>query len=293
MAKRNRITAAMSQTIAESSPLIKKPKIATLEQSNEEIVEIKLKDLIANPYQPRIDLNLQSLNELISSIEQNGLLQPIVVTILKENGQHVIVAGHRRYEAHKILGKDKIKAIIIKDLQDKDLAILSLTENLMRENLHPIENAIAIKNMLDNNIVESQNKLAEYVGLSKGYVSKLMTILKLPSVIVKSIKKDNYKDIPILLLINKLEDEEVMLEAYEAIKEKTRHDAEKYIKSKYFTKEKISYNIIDIKKSKTKISLNIDLKQLSSDQAQAINEKITNFNEEIRLLSEQWSQYNE
>lgn len=206
--KRNRITAAMSQTIAESSPLIKKTKVLTTDSKEEgREVEILLSQLIYNPFQPRIEINMHSLYELISSIEQNGLMQPIVITDLQENGFHTIVAGHRRFEAFKIMGKTKIPAIVLKDLQDKDLAILSLTENLMRENLHPIENAIAIKNILDNNIVESQNKLAEYVGFSKGYVSKLMSILKLPTSIIKIIKTDNYKDINILILINKLKDE--------------------------------------------------------------------------------------
>ena len=149
--KRNRITSEMSKTIAESSPLIKRIKSVPEEVSTKSIIEIPLKNLQSNPYQPRIDINIQSLNELISSIEQNGLMQPIVITpTFNDNESHIIVAGHRRYEAFKIMGKEKIQCIIMKDLHDKDLAVLSLTENLMRENLHPIENAIAIKNILDN-----------------------------------------------------------------------------------------------------------------------------------------------
>ena len=113
--KRNRITPEMSNTIAESSPLIKKTKVVAGEDSQEHrILEINLKDLEANPHQPRININMQSLNELISSIEQNGLMQPIVATEMKENGMHTIVAGHRRYEALKIMGKPKIDAIVKK-----------------------------------------------------------------------------------------------------------------------------------------------------------------------------------
>lgn len=287
--KRNRITPEMSNTIAESSPLIKKTKVVAGEDSQEHrILEINLKDLEANPYQPRLNINMQSLNELISSIEQNGLMQPIVITEMKENGMHTIVAGHRRYEALKIMGKSKIDAIVKKGLTNQDLAILSLTENLMRENLHPIENAIAIKNILDNGIVESQNKLAEYVGLSKGYVSKLMSILKLPSNIISKIKKDNYTDINILILLNKLNDETEILEALEAIKDLKRSEAEKYIKNKYLSHKPISKSLINIKSSKSKISIDIETKGLTQNQVSKISEKIAELNKEVTELLASW-----
>ncbi len=287
--KRNRITAEMSQTIAESSPLIKKTKATDLTAHNvNSIIDISLNKLIKNPFQPRISIDLQSLNELISSIEQNGLMQPIVITEKQKDNFHIIVAGHRRYEAYKIMGKEKIQAIVITNIQNKDLAILSLTENLMRENLHPIENAIAIKNILDNNIVESQNKLAEYIGLSKGYVSKLINILKLPTKIIKIIKDENYTDINILIMLNKLQGEDQMLEAFNSIKNLPRNEAEKYIKSTYFNKKEVATSIIDIKNTQSKISVNIDLKKLSLDQIAIINEKIDFLNNEIKDLTFQW-----
>ena len=285
--KRNRITAEMSKTIAESSPLIKRVKTSTFEDNSDAIIEVNLETLVANPYQPRIDINLQSLNELISSIEQNGLLQPIVITKNKDD-KYTIVAGHRRYEAFKIMGKEKIKASVLQNINDKDLAILSLTENLMRENLHPIENAIAIKNILDNNIVESQNKLAEYVGLSKGYVSKLMNILKLPSSVIKVIKDENYKDINILVLLNKLPTEQLMLEAYAAVKNLSRHEAEKYIKNKYFNSSKRDSSLVDIKTSKAKMNIQINFKNLSDDQIILIEEKVKSLSNELTKLYNEW-----
>jgi len=287
--KRNRITAEMSKTIADSSPLIKKTKVISFDEDNTyQTLEINLTHLRTNPYQPRIDINLYSLNELISSIEQNGLLQPIVITNSEEEGVYTIVAGHRRYEAFKIMGKEKIQTTFIKNLKDKDLAIMSLTENLMRENLHPIENAIAIKNILDNDIVESQNKLAEYVGLSKGYVSKLMNILKLPTTIIQIIKDENYKDINILVLINKLPNEESMISTYYVIKELSRLEAEKYIKNKFFNINNKPTSIINIKNSSTKISVNIDIKKLSDVQIKLLNSKIEMLHQEITNISTDW-----
>lgn len=287
--KRNRISAEMSRTIAESSPLIKKSKPLNLDINENNSFEVLISKLIINPYQPRIDINMQSLNELINSIEQNGLMQPIVITEKKEDGLYTIVAGHRRYEAFKIMGKNSIPAIIKKNLCNKDLAVLSLTENLMRENLHPIENAIAIKNILDQNIVESQNKLAEYLGLSKGYISKLMNILKLPLSIIKTIKQDNYKDINILVLINKLKDENQMLAAYNVIKRLTRSEAEKYIKLTYLNQCKDVDSIINIKKSKSNINITIDIKKLSIENTELIAKEVEELNKKIVDLSAVWS----
>ncbi|QSZ43146.1 ParB/RepB/Spo0J family partition protein (plasmid) [Sulfurimonas aquatica] len=286
--KRNRITSEMSKTIAESSPLIKKATTKVVTEDSNNLIEVGLNLLIDNPFQPRIDINVHSLNELISSIEQNGLLQPIVITEKNEDGKHIIIAGHRRYEAFKIMGRDSIKATTLKDIADKDLAILSLTENLMRENLHPIENAIAIKNILDNNIVESQNKLAEYVGLSKGYVSKLMNILKLPTSIIQVIKDDNYTDINILLLLNKLDDVETMLTVYKYVKNLTRSEAEKYIKINYLEQKTQTKEVATIKTSKSKIALDINIKMLSSEENKEVLNKIEKLQHEIESLYAVW-----
>lgn len=284
--KRNRITPKMSQTIADTSPLVKKSQIFANQNeiNNNDTMEVSLKNLQNNPYQPRIDINLHGLNELITSIEKNGLLQPIIITEANDEGIHTIIAGHRRYEAHKLMSKNSIKAIILKNIEKKDLAILSLTENIIREDLHPIENAIAMKNILDNKIVESQNKLAEYIGLSKGYVSKLMNILNLPESLIKTIKEDNYKDVSILVLLNKIENEEDINHTYQDIRHMLRAEAEKYIKNKYFNKNINSVQPIEIKNNKSKISINIDLKQLSSEKKEIINKKIAALNEDILSL---------
>ena len=283
--KRNRITLEMSKTITETSPLIKSSKKILTNENDNLITNIEIDKLQINPFQPRIEINNETLNELISSIEENGLLQPIIITDLQDNKFYTIIAGHRRYEAFRILGKRTIPALIKKNVKSKDLAILSLTENLMRENLHPIENAIAIKNILDNKIVESQNKLAQYVGLSKGYVSKLLNILKLPSSMIKIIKDDNYKDINILILLNKLNNSDLMLETYNKIKHLPRKEAELYIKNLNNKNNPIK-SIINFKSSKTTISLNINLKHLKQSDIDLVNDKLNNLNNELlELLS--------
>ena len=272
--KRNRITMEMSKTISETSPLIKTSKKNLLNDSDlNTIIEINLEFLQKNPFQPRISIDLSNLNELISSIEENGLLQPIIVSKTNDT-DYTIIAGHRRYEAFKFLNKKTIPAIVKENVSSKDLAILSLSENLIRENLHPIENAIAIKNILDNGIVESQNKLANYVGLSKGHISKLMNILKLPNKFIQKIKQDDYKDINILILLNKIDDELLLFNIYDKIKTMSRLEAVKYINNHVFKKEKKD-SILEIKQTKTKITINIDIKNLSEDQVAILNQKIS------------------
>jgi len=255
---------------------------------NKDVQEINLELLHSNPFQPRINIKLEPLNELIASIKQNGLLQPIVVTKQKDN-KYIIVAGHRRFEAYKEIGRKSIKAVVKEDLSDKDLAILSLTENIMRENLHPIENAIAMKNMLDNKVIENQTKLAEYLGLSKGYISKLMGILKLPIRVIELIKEDGYTDINVLLLLNKLSSEKEIIKIYTKVKDLTRDEAKDYIKAILEKKKATKSEIIIIKNSKSKISVNVDIKKLSEPQIQMLNEKVELFNKEVLALTQGWN----
>lgn len=275
MAKRNRITSAMSQTIAESSPLIKSlPKLMKT-VGTENIHNIPLSALVKNPFQPRIDMDTNALNDLISSIEENGLLQPIVVTKKTDaTDKYIIIAGHRRFEAHKIMGKETIKATVLQNIQNKELAILSLTENMIRENLHPIENAISIKNILDQGVVESQNKLAEYLGLSKGHISKMISILKLPTSLLQRIKEVNYRDINVLSLLNKIENLNNMLKTFEEIKSMTRLDAEKYIKNILSPESIINKELYKSKISKTKINVEITIKDLNPTVIEAIKMKL-------------------
>ena len=105
--------------------------------------EIPIDKLEENPYQPRIEINQKELRELANSIKQNGLLQPILVQ--KIDKRYVIISGHRRVEAHKLLNKKFIKAVVIKNQQDLELAKKSIIENLQRKDLNIIETAIDLK----------------------------------------------------------------------------------------------------------------------------------------------------
>ena len=113
--------------------------------NNYTLLNIEL--LYANVNQPRKHFNDSSLHDLSKSIEIHGIIQPLIVS--ESNGKYLIVAGERRYRAAKIIKLDKIPCIIIEKSTDEILE-LSLIENIQRDDLNPIEEARAFKNLIDN-----------------------------------------------------------------------------------------------------------------------------------------------
>jgi len=145
--------------------------------SNKKVSLIKISALKENPYQPRITMDKNELKELADSIIENGLLQPIIISSINNSPKEFyIVAGHRRVEAHKMLHKEEIEAIIYK-ADDGQLKIFSILENMQRENLNPFEESKAINILLKSGI--SQVELAKKLGKSKGYISKIIKVAQL------------------------------------------------------------------------------------------------------------------
>lgn len=126
----------------------------------------------------RDDLGLTE--ELLASVAEKGLVQPIVVRPLREEGGFEVVAGNRRLQACKMLGVRKVPCSVI-DLDDKDAYELSLVENLQRRTLNPIEEAKALKKYVDEFGYGSETSLARALGKSPSYVSRRVALLKLPA----------------------------------------------------------------------------------------------------------------
>ncbi|MDD2267691.1 ParB/RepB/Spo0J family partition protein [Sulfuricurvum sp.] len=239
---RKKIDYSLAKKISQNAALTEQLHVA--EKNPESIVEIPLYKLQSNPYQPRIEMNHEQLRELSESIEQNGLLQPIVVA--KDGDVLTIIAGHRRAEAHKMLGREMIRAIVMDKVVHAQLALLPLVENLQRSDMDPIENAIAFKKILDDNIVESQNELAEKVGVSKSWLSKTLSILRLPSSLLSKIQADHYSDITVLSALNKVPEEQLD-KVYGSIKTMQRNDALEAIKKVISKPTKSKENIVVLK----------------------------------------------
>lgn len=131
--------------------------------------------------QPRKTFNKEALEELARSIEENGLLQPILVREYA-GGRYQIIAGERRFRACKIAGISEIPAIIL-DRDDRKVAELALIENLQREDLNPIEEAMAFKALADDYGL-TQEEVSERVGKSRSAIANAVRLLDLPAPIL-------------------------------------------------------------------------------------------------------------
>lgn len=150
-------------------------KIVT-ETPKEEILQIPLAELRPNPYQPRSNFDEESLKELAMSIKEHGVLQPIIAK--KSIRGYEIVAGERRVKASRLAGLETIPAII-KDFTDEAMMEIAILENLQRENLSPLEEAMAYKKLQDTLII-TQEELAKRLGKSRSYVTNILGLLQLP-----------------------------------------------------------------------------------------------------------------
>jgi ParB family chromosome partitioning protein len=154
-----------------------------------QIVEVKLDKIYDNPYQPRIEITEKELEELANSIKAKGLLQPILVFDDKKENKLYLIAGHRRYYAHKLLGKEKIKAIYVNGIEKKDLASIAITENLQREDLDIIETAMAIKRYKEE-FNKTLDEIGKELGKTKSWISQILSVLSLPQEIINDINNN-------------------------------------------------------------------------------------------------------
>lgn len=144
--------------------------------TNEEIVYLNLTDLRPNPYQPRKVFKDEAIQELAESIKENGVFQPIIVK--KSIKGYDIVAGERRYRASKLAGLEQIPAII-RNFTEQQMIEIALLENLQRENLNAIEEALAYKNMIEK-LGLTQDQLSKRVSKSRSHITNMLGLLRLP-----------------------------------------------------------------------------------------------------------------
>jgi len=154
-------------------------------EEKERIVYIPIHEVKPNPYQPRKIFSQEELEELVQSIREKGIIQPILV---RRMGPHYeLIAGERRLRASKLLQVNEIPAII-KDVSDEESLELSLIENVQREQLNPIEEAYAYQHLIDKFGI-TQERISETVGKSRASVANSLRLLKLPQEIQEEITK--------------------------------------------------------------------------------------------------------
>ena len=145
------------------------------ENKRDSVVDLKINDISPNNGQPRKNFNDDALNELASSIEENGVIQPIIVQ--RKGEGYRIVAGERRWRAARIAGLSVIPAIV-RDLSDKETMAQALIENIQREDLNPIEEASAMDNLLKTHKL-TQEQLAKKLGKPRATIANTLRILNL------------------------------------------------------------------------------------------------------------------
>ncbi|GHV96834.1 nucleoid occlusion protein [Lactobacillus nasalidis] len=152
---------------------------------DKQVQDLPLTEIHPNRYQPRRTFSDDSIKQLAQTLDQEGLLQPIVVR--EDQGGYEIIAGERRYRAAKSLGWEKIPAIV-NNLDDQQTASLALIENLQRENLNPIDEAQAYEQLMQLNQL-TQTQLAQDIGKSQSYVANKLRLLKLSAPVQESLAK--------------------------------------------------------------------------------------------------------
>lgn len=150
-----------------------------------EVVRLKINSIIPNKNQPRLDFYDETIEGLAESIKENGLLQPI--SVRKQGSKYELIAGERRYRACLLLGRKDIEAIIF-DKSDEESATLSLIENIQREDLNAIEQAMAMQRIMRQEEI-TQAELAYRLGYQQSTVANKLRLLKLPDYIKNAIAR--------------------------------------------------------------------------------------------------------
>lgn len=153
------------------------PMGSKADNANKVYFECDLGDIIANPNQPRKLFAKEAIDELAASIEEKGIIQPLVVRPIG-GGKYELIAGERRYRASKQVGLERVP-VVIKDITEAETLEIALIENIQRQDLNPIEEALAYKELLSRHQY-TQDELAKRVGKDRSSIANSLRLLKLP-----------------------------------------------------------------------------------------------------------------
>jgi len=182
-----------------------------------EIFEVSIIDILLNPRQPRRIFDNEKIKELSDSIKQYGLLQPVIVTKVGNNFE--LVSGERRLRASRMAGFKKISAILKEnDFSDQRKLELALIENIQRENLSEVDEAIAYKELIDD-FGLNQDEIATKMNKSRSSIANKLRLLKLPEPILEDLRLKNI-DFGHAKLLLSLENSDLQIKTWQKMKEK-------------------------------------------------------------------------
>jgi len=153
-------------------------------EKSSKVIVLNVSDIKPNPLQPRENFNSEEMEELIESIKEKGVIQPVLVRQRPDG--YELIAGERRLRAARMLNIQEIPAII-KDVDDKDSLEIALIENIQRQDLNPIEEARAYQYLIDKYNM-TQDDIARVIGKARASVTNLLRLLKLPIEVQNEIK---------------------------------------------------------------------------------------------------------
>lgn len=183
--------------------------------NSEEVVKIPIDSITPNRYQPRAIFDEEKIEELSRTIHTHGVIQPIVVRRL-DGDRYEIIAGERRYRAMKKLNWTEVPAIV-RDLNDKETASIALIENLQREELTAIEEALAYQQLIEIHHL-TQEALAQRLGKGQSTIANKLRLLKLPKYVQDAILRRDITERHARALIS-IKNEELQIQLVELIKE--------------------------------------------------------------------------
>ena len=162
------------------------PEIDEPSDSKPEIAELLVDSISSNPHQPRHDFDPVALEELAASINENGIVQPI--TVRKKEGKFELIAGERRLRAVKLINMRTIPAYVMSVENDGSLLQLALIENIQREDLNPVDVALAYRELVETHGL-THGEIADRVGKDRSTIANFLRLLGLPDEIKESVRK--------------------------------------------------------------------------------------------------------
>ena len=168
--------------------------IPTLEEDDtaaaQGVVEVPLASITPNPHQPRAPIRDQDLVELAASIEEHGIIQPLIVTRMLDGYQ--LIAGERRWRAARLAGLSTVP-VVVKDVAPREMLELALVENLQRADLNPLEEATAYRQLVEG-FQLTQDQVARRVGKSRAAVSNTLRLLKATRAVQEALLRDKISE---------------------------------------------------------------------------------------------------
>ncbi len=233
----------------------------TVGQNN--VTEIEISSIFANPNQPRKVFDETALKELADSIKKHGVIMPIIVN--KSGDRYMIIAGERRFRASKIAGLDTVP-VIVKNYSERQIKEISLIENLQREDLNPIEAATAMRSLMEDYGL-TQEDLADRIGKSRPAIANTLRLLSLSQEVIKMVANAELSAGHARALVSVPHQDQIKI-ANTAVKEGLSvREVEKRVKDYFLPpEEKV--------KKKIKQELSAELKELIGDMQRVLGTKV-------------------